>query len=73
MAQTELTVLWCACLGGQRMDERGPGKTAFYPLTVREDSKLTVITVSVKRPGGARGLHRPGEEVAGVGRLTNPT
>ena len=25
------------------------------------------------RPGGARGLHRPGEEVAGVGRLTNPT
>ena len=34
-------------------------RSAFYPLTVREDSKLTVI-----RPGGARGLHRPGEEVA---------
>ena len=31
-------------------------RSAFYPLTVREDSKLTVI-----RPGGARGLHRPGE------------
>ena len=45
--------------GWPEKDERGPGKTAFYPLTVREDSKLTVI-----RPGGARGLHRPGEEVA---------
>ena len=25
------------------------------------------------RPGGALRLHRPGEEVAGVGRLANPT